>query len=70
MKATIIDIILFLLFSWNLMSPTANISSTIKTSGSTIVDIENANLATIPDEKFFIGTSRNSLNSENSTISS
>ena len=49
---------------------TDSISSTISISGFTIVAIENASFAVIPEEKFLTGTSKKSLNSEKSTISS
>ena len=52
------------------MSPTESISSTISISGSTTVAIEKASLAIMPEEKFCIGTSKNSESSLNETISS
>ena len=42
----------------NSSSPTLKASSTIKISGSTTVATLKANLAIIPDEKFFTGTSK------------
>ena len=58
------------LFCWKARSPTDRISSTIRISGSTIVAMENARRATMPDEKLRTGTSMKSCSSENATISS
>ena len=46
------------------------INKILQQANRRIQNIEKANLATIPEEKFLIGTSKKSFNSENSTISS
>lgn len=66
---SIISCILRSHFCWNMKSPTERISSTIRISGTTTVAMEKPSRATIPEEKFFTGTSTNSHSSAKSKIS-